>query len=90
MTDEYDESVIVWFPLNNGKIMLKIKDKEGFDDEKSSKKINSQLCHLGSIILSNIKRLMNDVILASDGLEENKIYYGTPMAYIYTTMTMIY
>ena len=38
MKNEYDESVIEWFPLKNGNIMVKIKDKEGVDDEGISKK----------------------------------------------------
>ena len=65
-----------WFPLENGKKMVKLKDKEGVDDERISKKINSQPYQLGSFILSHSKRLMNDVILALDGRKNNKIYYG--------------
>ena len=76
MRNEYDESVNKWFPLKNGNIMVNIKDKEGVDDGGISKKVNSQLCHLGSLILSHSKRLMNDVILALDGFKNNKIYYG--------------
>ena len=38
MKNEYDESGIEWFPLRNGNIMVKIKDKEGVDDESISKK----------------------------------------------------
>ena len=37
MKNEYDDSVIEWFPLMNGNIMVKIKDKEGNDDEGISK-----------------------------------------------------
>ena len=65
--NEYEESVIEWFPLKNGNIMVKIKDKEGVDDEGISKKVNSQPCHLGLLILSHSQRLMNYVILALDG-----------------------
>ena len=64
--------------------MVKIKDKEGVDDEGISKKVNSQPCHLGSFKLSHSKMLMNDVILALDGFENNKIYYGdTDSIYIH-------
>ena len=84
MKNEYDESGIEWFPLKNGNIMVKIKDKEGVDDESISKKVNSQSCHLGSVILSHSKRLMKDVILALDGFKHNKIYYGdTDSVYIH-------
>ena len=76
MQNENDESVIELFPLKNGNIMVKIKDKEGVDDEGVSKKVNSQPCHLGSVILSHSKRLKNDVILALDGFKNNKKYYG--------------
>ena len=44
MKNEYDESVIEWFPLKNGNIMVKIKEKEGVDDEDLPKKVNSQPC----------------------------------------------
>ena len=84
MKNEYDESVIEWFHLKNGNFMVKVKDREGVDDEDVSKKVNSQPCHLGSFILSHSKRMMNDVILALDGFKNNKIYYGdTDSIYIH-------
>ena len=67
MTNEYDESDIERLPLKNWNTMVKTKGKEGVDDESISKNVKSQPCHLGVIILPNIKRLMNDVILAVDG-----------------------
>ena len=63
---------------------MKIKDKEGVDDEGISKKVNSQPCHLGSLILSHSKRIMIDVLLALHGFKNNKIYYGdTDSIYIH-------
>ena len=48
------------------------------------KKINSQPCHFGSIILSYSKRLMNDVIIALDGFKIYKIFYSdTDSVYIH-------
>ena len=44
MKNEYDDSVVEWFPLKNANIMVKIKDIEGVDDESISKKVNSQPC----------------------------------------------
>ena len=41
MKNEYDESVIEWFPLKGGNIMVKRKDKEGVDVGGISKKVNS-------------------------------------------------
>ena len=61
MKKECDESVKKWFPRKNGINMVTLKDKEGVDDEGISKKVNSQPCHLGSVILSHSKRIMNDV-----------------------------
>ena len=52
MKNEHDESVIEWFPLNNGNNVVKIKDNEVVDDEGISKKVNSQQCHLGCFIPS--------------------------------------
>ena len=41
---EYDDSVIEWFPLKDGKILVKTKDKESVDDKGLSKK--SMLKHV--------------------------------------------
>ena len=57
--NEYDDSVKEWFFLKNCNIMVKIKDRDGVDDEGVSKKINSQPSHLGSFKLSHSKRLKN-------------------------------
>ena len=70
MKNDDDDSVKEWFPLKNGNIMVKTKDKEGVDDEGISQQVNSQPCQLGSFILSHPKRLMDDVILALDGLRK--------------------
>ena len=90
MKNEYDESVIERFPLRNGNIMVKIKDKEGVDDEGISKKFNSQSCHLGSFVLSHSKRLMNDGILALDGFKNKKYTTEAPIVFTYITMIMKY
>ena len=76
MKKENDESVIEWFPLNNGNIMVKIKDKEGVDDRGMSEKVNSQPFQLGSFKSSPSKRLMIDIILVLDGFNENIKNYG--------------
>ena len=84
MNKEYDESVVEWFPLKNGNIMVIIKDKEGVDDESVSKKVNYQPCQLGSFILFHSKRLMNGIILALDDFKNNETYYGdTESIYIH-------
>ena len=76
MKNEYDDVVVEWLPLKNGKIMVKTKDREGVHDGGISKKFISQLCHLGSFILFLSKGLTIDVILALDGFRNNKTSYG--------------
>ncbi len=84
MNNEYDDRVKNYFPLENGNYMVNIVDHKGIDDNGISKKINSQPFHLGSLILSHSKRLMNDVVLTLDGFKNNKIYYGdTDSVYIH-------
>ena len=75
MKNEHDDFVVEWLPLKNGKIMVKTKDREGVDDGGISKKINSQLCHLGSFILFHSKGLKIVVILALDSFRNNKTSY---------------
>ena len=77
-------TLVEWFPLEKDNIMVKLKDNEGIDDNGISKKVNSQPCHLGSFILSHLKRLLNDVILCLDEFRNNKVYYGdTESIYIH-------
>ena len=76
MKNEHDDSVIEWFPLTNGNIMVTTKLNEGFEDEGISKKVNSQPSHSGLYNISHSKSLINDVILAFDGFKTKKIYYG--------------
>ena len=75
-TTEIDDQVKEWFPLKKGNIMVKLQDHGGVDDSGFSKKICSQPCQLGSFKISHSKRLMNDVILATDGFKNNEFYYG--------------
>ena len=84
MKTESDDRVKEEFPLKNGRIMAKLSDFDGVGDNGYSKKVNSQPCHLGSFILWHSKRLMNDVILASDGFTKRKMYYSdTDSMYIH-------
>ena len=84
MKTELDDRVIEWFPLKKNNKMVKIADHEGVEDNGYNKKIISQSRHLGAFILSQSKRLMNDVIIALDGFKNHKIYYSdTDSGYIY-------
>ena len=91
MKNKYDDSVIELFPLKNGNIMVKIKEKEGVDDDGIPKNVKYQPNLLCSFILSQAKRLMKDVILALVGFKKIlKITTEIPIAYIYTTMPLKY
>ena len=84
MKTEYDDRVKEYIPLKNGNYLVNVKDHNGVDDNGVSRKVNSQPFQFGSLILSHSKRLMKDVILAVDGFENNKIYYGdTDSVYIH-------
>ena len=54
--------------------MVKTKDKEQVDDEGISKKFNSRPCQIVLDLLLQSKSLLNDVLLALDGLKKNKRY----------------
>ena len=47
MTTEYNVSAKEWFPFENGKLMVKLKNKEGVHDGGLSKMIPSEPSHLG-------------------------------------------
>ena len=84
MKIDYDNRVIEWLPLKYNNIMVKIADHEGVDDNGYSKKSNSQPCQVGASILSQSKRLMNDVIIALDRFKNHKKYYShTDSVYIH-------
>ena len=76
MKTGYNDRVIEWLAQKNNNLMVKIADLEGVDDNGYSKKINSQPCHFGSIILSQSKKLMNDVINDLKGFKNHKNYYS--------------
>ena len=87
MKNEYYDLVKERFPLENGNIMVNVKDRDGFDDESLSRKKSSKL-QLASLTLSHSKRLMNDVILSIDGSKNQKKITPIPMVCIYTTMIL--
>ena len=71
--------------------MVKLQNLELVDDSGYSGKINSQTCHLGSFNLSHSKRLMNDVIQATDGFKkEIKFTRVIPILYIFKKMITIF
>ena len=64
-----------WFPLRNGKLMVKLEDDEGVVNYDKAKLINTMPSHFGSYNLSDSKRLMNDVIKQTGGFNINSNYY---------------
>ena len=73
MQSEYDERVLDYQKINDGKYIVKFKDDEGIEDEK--KKVNTLPLQLAVFILSNSERIMNNFIYAINGLYTNDVYY---------------
>ena len=75
MIENFDDRIKEWFPLKNGKLIVKLEQDEGVDDFDKAKSVNMMPSHFGSYILSHSKRLMNDVIQQIKGFYNNSIYY---------------
>ena len=65
MMSEYDERVKDFWRLSHSNYVVKIIDDAGLEGEV--KKLNTMLLHLGSFVLSNIKRIMNKFIHSYKG-----------------------
>ena len=73
MQSEYDERVLDYQKINDGKYIVKLKDDEGLEDEV--KKGNTLPVQLAVFILSNSKRITNNFIHAINGFYTNDVYY---------------
>ena len=73
MQTEYNEQVKDYWKISSIKYIVKRIDEKGLEDEV--KKINKMPLHLGSFVLSNSKRIMNNFIHAFDGFYTNNVYY---------------
>ena len=73
MMTEYDERVLDYQRINYGNYIVKMEDDEGLQDEV--KKFNTMPLHLGAFVLSNRKRIMNNLIHAIGGFYTNDVYY---------------
>ena len=71
----FDDRVKEWFPLKNGNLIVKLENDEGVDDFDKAKSVKTMPSHFGSCILSQSKRLMNDVSTQVGGFYKNSIYY---------------
>ena len=76
MGENFDDRVKEWFPLKNGKLIVKSEDDKGVDDYDQAKSVNTMPSLFGSYFLSHSRRLMNDVFREIYGFYSNCIYYG--------------
>ena len=74
MKTEFDENVLDYWRLPNGNYIVKMRKDDGLDDDCDIKK--TLPAHLGALISSNSKRIMNNFITETNGFHNNNIYYG--------------
>ena len=73
MQTEYDERVKDYWKISCINYIVKMIDDVGLEDEV--KKLNTMPLHLGAFVLSNSKRIMNNIIHAISGFYTNDVYY---------------
>ena len=73
MQTEYDERVKDYWKISGNNNIVKMIDDAGLEDEVE--KLNTMPLHLVAFVLSNSKRIMNNLIHASDGFYTNDVYY---------------
>ena len=73
MMSEHDERVKEYWRVSHGNYIFKMTDDAGLEDEV--KKLNTMPLHLGSFVLSNSKRNMNNFIHVNNGIYTNDLYY---------------
>ena len=70
--------------MKNGKLLVKLEDESGVDDQEIEKSMNQMPCHLVSYIFGLSNRLKKNVIQEMDGFYSNTVYYAdTDGAYIH-------
>ena len=73
MMDNYNEKVKDYWKISGINYIVKMIDDPGLEDEV--KNLNTMPLHLGSFILSNSKRIMNNIMHAINGFYTNDVYY---------------
>ena len=73
MMTDYDERVKQYWRKTHGNYIVIMVDDAELEDEV--KKLNTMPLHLGSFVLSNSKRFMNNFIHAINGFYTNDLYY---------------
>ena len=71
MRSEYDERVLEYQKINDGKYIVKFEDDGEIEDEV--KKVNTLPLQVAVFILSNSKRIMNHFIRAITGFNTNHV-----------------
>ena len=74
METEYDDNVLDYWRLPNGKYIVKLKKDDGLDGDNDVK--NSMPSHLAAFILSKSKRIINNFCTEINGFYNKSIYYG--------------
>ena len=74
MMSEYDEKVLDYGKISHGTYIIKVIDHKEL--EVDVKKLNTMPLHLGSFVLPNSKRIINNFIDAFKGFYTNDFYYG--------------
>ena len=72
MISEYDERVKDYWKISHGNSIVKMIYDAGLEDDV--KKLNTMPIHLGAVVLSNSKRIMNNFIHAINGFHLNDVY----------------
>ena len=72
METEYDENVLDYWKFPNGNYIVKLKKDDGLEGDNDVK--NTLPSHLGSFILGNGKRIMNNFIREINGFYINSVY----------------
>ena len=73
MMAEYDLRVKDYWKISRINFFVEMTDDAGLEGEV--KKLNTMLLHLGTFVLSNSKRIMNNFIHAINGFHTNDVYY---------------
>ena len=73
MMSKNDERIKDSWRISHGNYFVKLIDDAGLEDEV--KKLNTMPLYLGSFVLSNFKRIMNNFIYANNRFHTNDLYY---------------
>ena len=73
MMSEFDERVKDYWRISHGNYLVKMIDDKGM--EVGVKRLNTKPLHVGALVLSNSKRIINNFIRAIIGFFTNDVFY---------------